>query len=219
MPKALGQSVDEYGLSPAQRLFADTWLVCDNVTQAAMKAGYAAKSAHSQGSRLLKHGKVKAYLDQKRTAVVTKADKKFDITIDRVLLELSRIAFGDIRQIFDDKGQLKPVHELTDDVAAAIASIEVEERYSRDGVLEGYVRKIKKADKLKALDMLGRYLKMWESDKSGEKNVLNININMASDQVSQNRAKTIEHDHIGDVTEKVVTPAEPGFMAIVPDGA
>lgn len=81
--------------------------------------------------------------------------------VDRLLQEIRAISFIDIRQIFNEDHSLKPPSEWPDDVAAALAGIEVNELQEHDGqkmVKIGEVKKIKLLDKLKALEMLGRDL-------------------------------------------------------------
>jgi phage terminase small subunit len=50
-----------------------------------------------------------------------------DITAQRVMLELGRVAFADIRGLYAEDGTMRPVHELDDDTAATVAAIETEE--------------------------------------------------------------------------------------------
>ncbi len=57
--------------------------------------------------------------------------KASDITAQRVMLELGRVAFADIRKVFNADGSLIPIHELDDDAAASIAGIEHETRVER----------------------------------------------------------------------------------------
>ncbi len=57
--------------------------------------------------------------------------KVADITAERVMLELGRIAFRDTRKAFDANGHLLPMHELDDDIAAALAGVEHETRAER----------------------------------------------------------------------------------------
>ena len=57
-----------------------------------------------------------------------------EITADRVLKEIARPAFLDIRKAFNADGSLKPIHDLDDDTAAAIAGLEVSEIRGEDGV-------------------------------------------------------------------------------------
>ena len=44
---------NEDGLNPRQKAFVDAYCQCPNATQAAIKAGYAPKTARAAGSRLL----------------------------------------------------------------------------------------------------------------------------------------------------------------------
>lgn len=57
--------------------------------------------------------------------------KVADITAERVMLELGRIAFRDTRKAFDEKGRLLPMQELDDDIAAALGGVEHETRIER----------------------------------------------------------------------------------------
>ncbi len=70
--------------------------------------------------------------------------KAGDITAQRVMLELGRVAFADIRTMFKKDGSPAPVHELDDDIAASISSID-----SRSG-------KIKRFNKDAALGILAK---------------------------------------------------------------
>lgn len=60
--------VNEYGITDQQQAFADEYIINpSNQAQAAIKAGYSAKSAYSVASRLLKKVKVQEYIKQRRT--------------------------------------------------------------------------------------------------------------------------------------------------------
>jgi phage terminase small subunit len=52
--------------------------------------------------------------------------QRLDISVDRVLQELARIAFFDPRKLFNHDGSLKDITELDADTAAAIASVEID---------------------------------------------------------------------------------------------
>jgi phage terminase small subunit len=58
---------------------------------------------------------------------------------DRVLLEIARLGFSDLRRLFHEDGRLKGPHEWDDDTAASISSIEIATRSVGDGMVE-YVR-------------------------------------------------------------------------------
>lgn len=92
----------------------------------------------------------------KRKALERLADL---IDPDRALREAARLAYSDVRQLFDAEGNLLPVHQLPDHIAAAVASIEVVKKNlaAGDGQTD-QVHKIKLWDKPKNLEMLFKHL-------------------------------------------------------------
>lgn len=147
--------VDE--LTPKQQQFVAAYLANGfNATQAAIAAGYSAKNADTQGSRLLAQSKIRAVLDAKKQKLTAKRE----ITAERVLDEIAKMAFLDPRRLFREDGALVPIHELGEGEAASIAGLEVSELYE-DQVPIGRLKKIKIADKARSLEMLGRYLKLF----------------------------------------------------------
>lgn len=98
-------------------------------------------------------------------------NKRLEISADRVLLELSKLAFYDPRGFFDEDGRLKPLGELDPDQAAVIGGIETFHKVTgEDGDGMCITTKIKLPEKKGALELIGRNLKMW-TDKvevSGE---------------------------------------------------
>lgn len=90
-------------------------------TQAAIAAGYSPKTAHSQGSRLLKKAEVQAKIQQ----LLDAQQKRTLIDKDRVLMELYRIATCDIGQAFDKNGNLLPLEEMPEDVRRSISAIKI----------------------------------------------------------------------------------------------
>lgn len=79
------------------------------------------------------------------------------VSKSRILEEMAKVAFFDIRKLFDSKGNIIPVGQLDDETAAALNAMDVNFIKDKDGKLlpEG-VAKFKMADKLKALDSLGK---------------------------------------------------------------
>lgn len=68
------------------------------------------------------------------------------------------MAFADVRQLFDVDGHLRPLQDLTDEQAAAIASIEVLTKNvsGADGHTDT-IHKIKCWDKTKSLELLAKH--------------------------------------------------------------
>lgn len=84
--------------------------------------------------------------------------------MERVLQEIQLIGTVDIRRAYNSKGELLPVNEMPDDVAAAVASVEVDELtegYGRDREIVGQTKKLKLIDKLKALELMGKNFGMF----------------------------------------------------------
>jgi phage terminase small subunit len=141
-------------LTPKQSAFIEEFACDMNATQAAIRAGYSAKTAKEQATRLLSNVHVAAEIAKGRAA----RSERTGITADRVLQELARVAFLDIRKLFNPDGSMKPLSELDDDTAAAIAGLDLAEIRDEDGKPVGVLKKIKIADKLVALDKLARNL-------------------------------------------------------------
>ena len=92
--------------------------------------------------------------------LLQKAAAKNEITVERVLREIARLAFFDIRKLVNDDGTPKGLHELDDDTAAAIAGLDVA-RVGNAVVGEGEILKFKIADKNSALEKLAKHLQIF----------------------------------------------------------
>ena len=151
-----------------RKLFVEAYLSNgENATQAAVTAGFSAKTARSAGPRLLAHVEVATAIEARRKQTVARAIAHTDLTVERTLREVARIAYFDPRRFFDANGHRIPVHELDDDAAAVLASLEIEEMKEReDGVTKvvGHTVKMKVWDKNSALDKAMKHLGQYEKD-------------------------------------------------------
>lgn len=68
-------------LTPKQQRFCEEYLIDLNATQAAIRAGYSAKTANEQGARLLANVSVQAFIDEGKK----QRSAKTGITAERVL--------------------------------------------------------------------------------------------------------------------------------------
>lgn len=143
-------------LTHMERIFVAEYLIDKNATRAAEAAGSTAKNFGQAGYDLLKKPDVRAEVDRRLEAMA----KKLEVDADRVLQGIAQIAFGDIRGMFDADGRLKRPEEWDDDTAAAVAGLEVVTVSAGEGVVE-HVAKIKRADRLRAMDMLARHLALY----------------------------------------------------------
>lgn len=142
-------------LTPKQQRFVEEYLKDLNATQAAIRAGYSAKTAGQIGERLLRKVEIAAAV----TAAKKSRSERTEITADRVLHELAAIAFLDPGKVFTDTGEVRSLDDMDEIVRRAIASVETVS--SSDGDAISTVRKVKMNDKLRALELLGKHLALW----------------------------------------------------------
>lgn len=156
-------------MNDKQRKFADEYLICNSGTKAAIAAGYSAKTARVKASQLLVDEEVEKYIIEKRQVVA----EKHGVTLDRVINEYAKIAFFDIREIYDVDGGLIPVKQLDDVAAGAIASIKSTEEWGEDDAgdrtIIGTNKEIKVFDKIRALQDLGKHLGLFEKDNEQQR--------------------------------------------------
>ena len=156
-------------ITPKKQRFAEEYLVDLNATQAAIRAGYSGKTAYSQGDRLLKDVEVRKLIDY----AMSKRSERTQITAERVLQELARVAFFDPRRLLNADGSPRPINELDDDTAAVLAGMDIHEEYfgsGEDRQFIGYTKKVKVSDKVAALGLAMRHLGMLK-DKLEVKNI------------------------------------------------
>lgn len=151
-------------LTPKQRRFCEEYVVDNNGKQAAIRAGYSAKSAEVHASRMLSNAKVQEYVAELKLQIA----ERNGVTVDRVVQELANIAFGTIGAFFRILSDGTPVLDMTGATAEQIATlseISTEEYVVGKGEdAQPAIRvKIKQHSKLKALELLGQHLGMYKT--------------------------------------------------------
>ncbi|GAE89514.1 terminase small subunit [Acetivibrio straminisolvens] len=141
-------------LTDKQQRFIEEYLIDLNATQAAIRAGYSPKTAKEIGSENLSKPNIRARIEQ----AMAERSKRTGINQDRVLRELARIAFVNAADVINfDSATI--AEGASEDDTAAIASVKVKTIPTPDG--EGIEREIRLADKLKALELCGKHLGMF----------------------------------------------------------
>ena len=151
-------------LTGKQRRFVDEYLIDLNATQAAIRAGYSVKTAREQASQNL----TKLNIQQEISEKMAERSKRTGVNQDRIVLELAKIAFVNAADVIDSDDATIKAGATADDTAA-IQSVKVKVIPTKEG--EGVEREIRLNDKLKALELLGKHLGMW-NDK------LDVNVNI-----------------------------------------
>jgi phage terminase small subunit len=157
----------EKKLSAQQERFCQEYVVDLNATQAAIRANYSEKTAGPCASRLLTKDNIKKRIEQLQAPKV----KKIEASAERVIKELSRIAFSDIRSLFDEDDNLKPIKDMTEAEAAVLSAVDIDSIYSGQGadrIKIGCASKLKLWNKLKALELLGQHLTLFRDGKWDE---------------------------------------------------
>lgn len=151
-------------LTEKQQRFIDEYLIDLNATQAAIRAGYSVKTAREQASQNL----TKLNIQQEISEKMAERSKRTGVNQDRIVLELAKIAFVNAADVIDSDDATIKAGATADDTAA-IQSVKVKVIPTKEG--EGVEREIRLNDKLKALELLGKHLGMW-NDK------LDVNLNI-----------------------------------------
>ena len=137
-------------MTKRRQRFAREYAIDLNGTQAAIRAGFSPRTASQIAYKLLRDPEVIAEVHKRLKALTVKAD----VTADRVLRELARIAFADITslvRIVKGRVRIADTDALTVDQRAAIAEISE----TADGV------RIKAYDPIRACELLGKRLALW----------------------------------------------------------
>lgn len=138
-------------MTKKQKRFIEEYLIDLNATQAAIRAGYSPDTAKSIGSENLTKPDIKAQIAK----AMAERSRRTGVNADRVVMELAKIAFVNANDVIDPKTATIKEGALPEDTAA-IQSVKVK-TFGEDGL----EREIKMADKLKALELLGKHLGMF----------------------------------------------------------
>lgn len=151
-------------MTEKQKRFVEEYLIDLNATQAAIRAGYSPKYADREGHKLVENSRVSEAIEK----ALAERSRRTGINQDRVVQELAKIAFVKITDVVNDDCEILPDADEAD--LAAIESVKVKSIPTKSGEV-GVEREIKLSSKLKALELLGKHLGMW-NDK------LDVNMNV-----------------------------------------
>ena len=140
-------------MTEKQNRFVEEYLIDLNATQAAIRAGYSVKTADQQASRMLTNVKVQTAIAK----AMAERSKRTGVNQDRIVLELAKLAFVNMTDIVDKKGEIKDT--ATADDLSCIESIKYKHSDTDSG--SSVEREVKIGSKIKALELLGKYLGMW----------------------------------------------------------
>ena len=141
-------------LTPKQEAFVREYLIDLNATQAAIRAGYSAKTARAVGSENLTKPDIAAAIAEAQT----KRAERTQIDADWLLTRLAEESTADVADLYNEDGTLKPVKDWPLIWRQGlVAGVDVEE-IRVEGVVVGSIRKLKLSDRIKRLELIGRHI-------------------------------------------------------------
>lgn len=162
--------LDDLGkLSPRQALFVIEYLQDFNAGKAYKRSRYGkSKKANMANTAwsVLRNPAVKKALAN----IIRRRFKFLRLTESELLTQLARIIMFDPRDLYNEDGSLKQITELDDDAVAALQSMEVLPQKDKKGKYVE-VKKINFASRIKAIELYGKYLSMWQDN-------INLNANV-----------------------------------------
>jgi len=156
--------------SDREKQFIIEYLVDLNATQAAIRAGYSARTAKQQAQRLIKKDSVQAAIQKE----MNKRARRTEITADKVLEEYAKLGFSDVTDYLQvvterilvghDKETGEPISDIsqfvlmkdTKDIPPEKLAAISEIKQAKDGSIS-----FKLHDKKGALDSIAKHLGMF----------------------------------------------------------
>lgn len=160
-------------LNPKEERFVEEYLFDLNQKQAAIRAGYTPSNASTQSTRLMQK---KAITDAIAIEMAERS-RRTGISQDRVIAELAKIAFVNPMDIMD-LNTAKVKSNISPEDTAAISSVRYKSYKTESG--DGIERNIEMHNKIKALELLGKHLGMF-NDKIHLETDSALTINIAGE--------------------------------------
>lgn len=152
-------------LTAKQRQFCLEYIVDFNATEAAIRAGYSAKTATAAAARMLTIVNIASEIQKN----IAERRERTKIEADRVLQEMAAIGFSNIKKVASWAANGVTIidsEDISDDVARAVA--QVTERTTSSQYSSSTTINVKMHDKCKALDMMAKHLGMYQETKKDE---------------------------------------------------
>lgn len=146
--------------NPKHEAFAQGLALGKTADDAYASAGF--KPNRGNATRLKANESITARIEE----ILSRGAERAEVSVARIVEELARIGFSDLRKAFTPGGSLRDPSEWDDATAAAISSVEVTTRPTGERDDDGRaiverIHKIKLWDKNSALEKLAKHLGMF----------------------------------------------------------
>lgn len=163
-------------LTPKQTLFVQEYLIDLNATQAAIRAGYSAKTAKSIGQENL----TKPAIAEAIAAAQEERAEKCEVNAAYVLNRLVEVDQMDVLDILNDDMALKPVSEWPKVWRQYLSGFDVAEMFEgrgEDRDMVGLLKKLRWPDKVRNLELLGKHIGV-QAFKDAPPAAVNLNVSV-----------------------------------------
>ena len=142
-------------LNAKQEAFCREYIIDLNATQAAIRAGYSAKTVNRTGSYLLSNPDIQAFIAD----LMAKRNQGVEVNANYVLNRLVEIDQMDVADILTEDGSLKPIKDWPKVWRTTLSGLDVMTVFnSEEATTESVLKKIKWPDKVKNLELLGKHV-------------------------------------------------------------
>jgi len=172
-------------MTPKQAAFVREYLIDLNAAAAARRAGYSERTARQMGDENLSKPDIAAAIAaaQAERAERTKVDS------DWVLKRLADEADADLADIYDEIGNLKPIHQWPliwrQGLVQGVETVTERVGEDADGNPEyAQVKKVKLSDRIKRVDLIGKHV-----DVQAFKEKVDVTVTNLADVIAQRRKR------------------------------
>lgn len=147
-------------LRPKHQRFVAEFLKDQNATQAAIRAGYAARWAEKNATRLTGNDGIRTEIE----SALAKATEQAGLSVTKVCEGWRRVIDADVRKLFGPDGQPLPIPSLGDNEAALLGGLDVTQANfdTTDGERDlAKVLKYRLWDRAKYLEQAAKHLGMF----------------------------------------------------------
>lgn len=145
-------------LTAKEAAFVREYLIDLNATQAAIRAGYSAKTANVQADQVMQKPRVKAAVD----AAIAKRSQETEIDAAWVLKRLALEADADLADLYFENGAIKPVSEWPkiwrQGLVAGVEHVEVKD--AEGNATGDVVVKLRLSDRVRRLELIGKHIRV-----------------------------------------------------------
>lgn len=147
-------------LTARQQRFVEEYLVDAVGAHAAIRAGYSPRGAKKRAWLLLKKPEIAAAIE---TATAERSERT-KIDADWLLTRLAAEAEADLGDLYDENGDFKPIREWPAIWRQGLVTdVEISALYEGTGkerAQVGHVKKVKFAERLRRLELIGKHIRI-----------------------------------------------------------